>query len=194
MNPPDIPSELTWDEFLALPFELRNAALIDGEVVVNPPNAQHELVVQNLVIVFREWMREEPGRGEVSTQQPVKINDRRGYQPDFAWYPPERCAPPDEPASFSGPPELVVEILSPSTRSFDFVRKRVDYEKIGIGELWLVDGDARTVLRCQRNEPGAPFTDVELAEGDALTSPLLEGFKVPVAALFERWPSRPARP
>jgi Uma2 family endonuclease len=180
------PSNLTWDEFLAVPYELRNAALIDGQVVVNPPDAQHELVVRNLVIVFRQWLRATTDRGDVSTQQPVKINDRRGYQPDFSWYPPERCAPRDQPAAFSGPPSLVVEVLSPSTRSFDLIRKRGDYERIGMGEVWFVDPKARRVLVCQRPETGAPFGDTELGPGDTVTSPLLDGFKVPVEDLFER--------
>lgn len=180
------PSPLTWDEFLALPFETRNAALVDGEVVVNPPNAQHELIVRNLVVAFTHWQRAEPGRGEVSTQQPVKINDRRGYQPDVMWYPPDLCAPPNEPASFSGPPALVIEILSPSTRSFDLIRKRGDYDQVGIAEVWFVDPRDPRVLLCQRPSPGAPYTDRELAPGDTLTSPLLDGFAVPVDELFRR--------
>lgn len=182
----DYPADLTWDEFLALPYETRNAALIDGEVVVNPPNAQHEMVVRNLNLVFMRWIRSQVGYGEVSTQQPVKINDRRGYQPDFAWYPPERCAPPGEPPSFSGLPQLVVEILSPSTRSFDLIRKRDDYENIGIGEVWFVDGDDHQALACQRPESEHPFVSAELSESDILTSPLLEGFEVPVKELFVR--------
>ena len=180
------PSPLTWDEFLALPFETRNAALVDGEVVVNPPNAQHELIVQNLVAAFREWRRAAPGRGEVSTQQPVKINTRRGYQPDVMWYPAEVCAPPDEPASFSGPPALVMEILSPSTRSFDLIRKRGDFEQVGIAEVWFVDPRDRRVLQCQRPSPGVAYADRELAPGDTLISPLLDGFAVPVDDLFRR--------
>jgi Uma2 family endonuclease len=88
---------------------------MSAKLAVNPPNAQHALVVRNLYLAFMRWLREKPGRGEVSTQQPVKVNDRRGYQPDFSWYPADRCAPPGEPRSFSGIPELVVEVLSPST-------------------------------------------------------------------------------
>src|SRR5690606_16454063 len=152
---------MTWDEFLALPHEARNAALIDGEVVVNPPNPQHELVVRNLNVVFTAWLRAGAGRGENSTQQPVKINDHRGYQPDFMWYPPERCSPPDEPLAFSGPPALVVEVLSPSTRSFDLIRKRGDYEHAGIGEVWFVDPRDQRVLVCQRAEDGGCFADRE---------------------------------
>lgn len=177
---------LTWDEFLALPYETRNASLIDGEVVVNAPNAQHELVVQKLTLAFWAWMRDGADRGEVSTQQPVKINDRRGYQPDFAWYPQDRCAPRDEPPSFSGLPCLIVEILSPSTRTFDLLRKRADYDNIGIDEVWFVDGLERSVLLCQRSEPGLRYHDEEVGTDGILTSPLLEGFEVPVSELFER--------
>jgi Uma2 family endonuclease len=182
----DYPSGLSWDEFLALPHETRNAALVDGEVVVNPPNALHELVVQNLVILFREWLRGAPDRGDVSTQQPVQINDRRGYQPDFAWYPPQHCAPPGEPPAFSGLPGLIVEVFSPSTRRFDVMRKRSDYEHIGIPEAWFVDPIERQLLVCQRAEPEAPFDDVEMSADEILTSPLLDGFRLHVGALFER--------
>ena len=184
-----VPSNLTWDEFLALPYELRNVALIDGEVVVNPPNAQHELVVQNLVLAFRQWAAQGPGRGEVSTQQPVKINDRRGYQPDVAWYPAEVCAPAGEPASFSGPPGIVIEIQSPSTRGFDLMSKRADYDRIGIPEAWFVDprlDRGPKVMVCVRPEPGAGYGDCELGPTDTLTSRLLPGFSLLVADLTRR--------
>jgi Uma2 family endonuclease len=181
-------SGLTWDEFLALPHELRNAALIDGEVVVNPPNARHEWIVQNLILVFHRWISAGRDRGEVSTQQPVKINDRRGYQPDFAWYPPERCAPPDQLPSFSGPPALVVEVFSPSSRGYDLLRKREDYERIGIPELWFVDPETKnfSMIACQRAAPDAPYKGIELSADDHLTSPLLDGFDLHVAELFRR--------
>jgi Uma2 family endonuclease len=185
----NLPSDLTWDEFLALPYELRNVALIDGEVVVNPPNAQHELVVQNLVLAFRQWRAQLSGPGEVSTQQPVKVNDRRGYQPDVAWYPPELCAPPGEPAAFSGPPGIVVEIQSPSTRAFDVITKRADYERIGIAEAWFVDprlDRGPRVMVCERPEPASPYHDRELGPTDTLTSRLLPGFAIPVADLTGR--------
>ncbi len=181
------PQNLTWDEFLALPYELRNASLVDGEVIVNPPNAQHELVVQNLVYAFKTWTRAGSGHGEVSTQQPVKVNDRRGYQPDVLWFPQEHCAPAGEPRSFSGPPGIVIEILSPSTRTFDMIRKRADYDRIGIAEAWFIDPrpGAYAMIACQRISADEPYKDLELGPDDHITSPLLEGFDLPVAYLFE---------
>ena len=179
-------AELTWDEFLALPYETRNAALVDGKIVVNPPNAQHELVVQNLVITFRAWVRAAPDHGDVSTQQPVRVDDRRGYQPDFMWFAPERCAPAGEPPAFTGLPDLVVEVLSPSTRSFDLIRKRGDYDAVGVAEVWFVDPVERRVLVCARPAPAEPYVDREVGIGDTLTSPLLDGLSVAVDELFRR--------
>lgn len=186
--PGPFPENLTWDEFLALPYELRNASLVDGEVIVNPPNAQHELVVGNLLLAFSAWRRAGTERGQASTQQPVRITNRRGYQPDVSWYPQEHCSPPEDDLSFTGPPSIVIEILSPSTRSFDMIRKRGDYERIGIAEAWFVDPrfGNYSVIVCQRPKPEGPFVDVELTPDQHITSPLLEGFDLPVADLFKR--------
>ena len=189
--PEPFPPDLTWDEFLALPYGLRNASLVDGEVVVNPPNAPHELVVGNLLILFRAWLRAapEPGsRGDVSTQQPVKINNRRGYQPDFSWYPPHHCTPCDQPPGFTGLPGLVVEILSPSTRTMNLIRKRADYDQIGIDEVWFVEPGPKhySVLVCQRPAPDKPLVDFEVSGDDVVSSPLLAGFEIKASDLFAR--------
>ncbi len=53
--------DLTWDEFLGLPYETRNTDLIDGKVIVNSPNAQHEQIVGNLLFALKLWQRGLPG-------------------------------------------------------------------------------------------------------------------------------------
>lgn len=186
----EFPPNLTWDEFLSLPQETRNAGLIDGEVVVNPPNTQHEWILSNLHLVFRAWMHGGPNRGVISTQQPVKVHERSGYQPDFLWYEHEHHVPVGGGRTHLDPPSLVVEVLSPSTRRYDLVRKRDDYETVGIPEAWFVsqDPDDYWVLQCQRERPDGPFVDRKRRPGDVLTSPLLPGFEVEVAKLFSDWP------
>lgn len=56
------------------------------------------------------------------------------------------------PESFfvTDPPRLVVEILSPSTRSEDTVRKSGEYAAAGIGQYWLLDPEVRPRYLCQR--------------------------------------------
>ena len=181
------PQNLSWDEFMALPYELRNASLVDGEVIVNPPNAQHELVVGNVQLALKAWTRAGHNRGQVTTQQPVRISDTRGYLPDVSWYPHESCSWPDGDLKLTGPPAIVIEILSPSTRAFDLIRKRDDYARIGITEVWLIEPRFNhcSVIVCHRPEPAGPYVDVELRCGEHLTSPLLEGFDLLVEQLVE---------
>lgn len=185
-------SGLTWVEFLALPEqELKHAELVDGEVLVNPPSAQHQRVVRNLLYALETWCRADEERGEVTMEPPVQASADSGYQPDLAWYPPERCAPPGEPAAFENPPALVVEVLSPSTRTLDMVRKRADYARVGVDELWMVDSDESVAFVLRRAD--AEATEFELVAdlgADAeLGSPLLPGFAVIVGDLTAQRPS-----
>jgi Uma2 family endonuclease len=175
---------LTWDDFLALPFETRNSDLIDGTVVVNSPNAQHERVIGRLHVLFSRWQDEVGYQGELTTQQPVKITHRRGYQPDASWFPAEQSSEPDQRAAFSGLPAIVIEVLSPSTRRLDLVRKRADYDRLQIAEFWLIDQATDSVLRCFRTAPGAMYDDEILEGGDALRTPILKGLELIVSSLF----------
>jgi Uma2 family endonuclease len=177
-------SLLTWDEYLNLPYETRNTDLIDGRLVMNSPTAQHERILRRLLIDLDRWLEHAGRLGEATTQQPVKITNRRGYQPDMSWFPVEQCAAADSPADFVGLPAIVVEVLSPSTRAFDLVRKRHDYDELGIAEFWIVDPVSQSMLVMRRPTPGAPFDDIEVSKDQALTSPELPGFTVAVSSLF----------
>jgi Uma2 family endonuclease len=177
---------LTWDEFLDLPYETRNTDLIDGKLVVNSPNFDHELVVQNLYAALRAW-RAAIGSwpGTAITQQPVKVNERRGYQPDLALYRAEQVTTDERGKRVvSGVPCIVVEVFSPSTRRFDLLRKRADYERLGAAEVWFIDPDERNVLIERRDAPGGPFRTYELEPDGLLTTAELPGFAIAVAALF----------
>ena len=79
-------------------------------------------------------------------------------------------------------PDLVVEVRSPSTWRFDIGAKKDNYERYGVGELWLVDTAAYVVFVFRRSTPDAPRFDVslEFGPGETLTS-LLPGFALAVA-------------
>ena len=109
------------------------------------------------------------------------------YAPDLWWVREERSPGPDDTA-LDGLPDLVAEVRSPSTWRFDIGRKKSYYEAAGILELWLVDTESRSVLVYGRSSPDQPQFDetIELRSDDALTSPVLAGFALPVADLFAR--------
>lgn len=58
-----------------------------------------------------------------------------------------------------GAPDWIVEVLSPSTRGDDLVRKRRLYEQHGVRELWIVDPAARVLQRLTRGSGGSGFRE-----------------------------------
>jgi len=80
----------------------------------------------------------------------------------------------------------VVEILSPGTRRIDEIKKRDLYEGFGVDEYWVVDPELDTI-KIDRRVEGAFVRSAELAaeKDDELTTPLLPGFSVKLAEVFE---------
>lgn len=186
--PATVLSGLTSEEFYALPDsdEYRHSELLDGEVVVTPPSLLHQRIVNRLLFAIEAWRREGPSRGEVTTEPAVEIGSRTVYVPDLAWWPSERAAPPDQPPAFDGPPALVAEIFSPSTRAFDATRKLNGYSRVGVQELWLIDPEPLSIQVFLRHH--APMLELfrEMKAEGELSSQLLPGFAVLLQDLTRR--------
>ncbi|MDN5861256.1 MAG: Uma2 family endonuclease, partial [Pseudonocardia sp.] len=161
----------------------RHAELVDGELVlVSPPTWLHQHVMTRLVAAFVMWCAAAPGRGEITVDPPVRITNLRAYLPDVAWYRDGRGRPAAGRPYLAGPPDLAIEVLSPSTRTVDMIRKRTDYARVGVRELWLIDPEepAAFVLRAPdpAMEPAEFVLVEELAADGELTSPMLPGLAV----------------
>ncbi len=83
-----------------------------------------------------------------------------------------------------GPPALVVEIVSPTSRVQDLHLKRRYYAEAGIPEYWIVDLGPRSVLVLSDPAGGSYRTETTFAEGGTLRSAIIREFAVPVADLF----------
>jgi len=88
-------------------------------------------------------------------------------------------------ANLQGAPDLIIEILSPSTRTRDEGLKRQLYERMGVSEYWLAD-PLFDAVRVYRREGEALLLVAELSaeSGDVLTTPLLPGLELPLAEIF----------
>ena len=80
--------------------------------------------------------------------------------------------------NLSGPPDLVVEVVSESSFKLDREIKPKQYAFYGVPEFWRVDPEGRTVEIFRLNE-GEYELAVQLGFGDALTSPLFPGLNLP---------------
>lgn len=138
--------EYTLDDYYALPDE-RRVELIDGTFYDMPaPPVLHQKILGELHLLFRQCADAHEGRCEVYLSPcdvRLDMDNRTMVQPDLFVI----CRDYDLDAKrFEGAPDLVLEILSPSTRSKDMLLKLHKYQNAGVREYWIVDPDHEKVL------------------------------------------------
>jgi Uma2 family endonuclease len=179
------PIRYTYEEYLAFPDDGRRHELIDGEHFVTPaPLRRHQQLSMRLGFALESWCREH-AIGEVyAAPLDVILSDVDVVEPDLLFVSHERAEILGK--WIHGAPDLVIEILSPSTRRVDEITKRQLYERVGVREYWVVDGEIEVVKIYRRQEGGSFPRVAELSreEGQSLTTPLLPGFSLPLAELF----------
>ncbi len=129
---------LTFDEWLDLaedePGELVAGHLEEEEV----PDAVHELAVSWLIALFRSWLGSD---GFVlGSDVKLAISPTSGRKADVVVYMPEGQVPPRR-GALREPPDLVVEVVTPTPRDErrDRVEKMTDYAGFGVRHYWLLD-------------------------------------------------------
>jgi Uma2 family endonuclease len=142
------PGPYTWDDFIALDEDdLRE--LIDGELVeVEVPKRRHERIVVLIAAALHRWTETHGGGEVLASGYKVRITQKRGVMPDVQFFRRgHEPAPEHEDGLAAGHPDLVIEVVSPSSRRYDRVTKARWYAAIGVPEYWIVDPEARTVER-----------------------------------------------
>lgn len=161
--------------------------LIAGEAVFVLPIGPFASSAQiELSMALRRWQEDTGDEGLLMIEVFVALPNGSRVGPDIAWWSAAR-RPPLGRGAVHAVPDLVVEVLSPSTRANDLGVKRQLYMRSGVRELWLVDPEARTVTQVLSDAT----PDKMLGEGEALRSELLEGFAMDVASIFP-FPPDPA--
>ena len=185
MQPAEVSStKLTYDDYLLFADDGRRHELIDGEHYVTPsPSLRHQEISKRLFRWLDGYLQTRL-LGEVF-YAPVDVvpTDVDVVEPDLLYVSNERAGILRDPVR--GAPDLVIEIVSPSSRKTDEVVKRKLYERIGVREYWVVDPEL-DVVKVYRRE-GEKFTragEYSREEGHALGTPLLPGLSIPLDDLF----------
>jgi Uma2 family endonuclease len=184
---PTSSTKLTYDDFLSFPDDGQRHELIDGEHYVTPsPATVHQRLVRELLFALTQYFKT-VGSGEVfAAPFDVVLSWHDVVEPDLLVVLADQAAIVTD-KHVCGAPALVVEILSPGTRRRDLGIKSRAYERCGVREYWLIDPDRQAVTIRHRDQMDA-LTDREtltLEGSDALTSPLLPGFSLPLPGLFK---------
>ena len=136
----------TYEEFVRLPSEgSTRYEVIDGELAVTPaPTTPHQRVVTNLVRVLGTFVHEHALGTLLPGPVDVLFGEGDYFEPDLIFVRTDRSHLVTL-RGIEGPPDLVVEILSPSTAARDRGVKLERYRHFRVPEYWIVDLDARSV-------------------------------------------------
>ena len=174
--------KFTYEDYRSTPEDKRYE-LQDGELVMTAaPRRAHQRAGIEITLVLGDHVKDND-LGEVYTAPfDVVLSDTDVVQPDLLFVSKERLYIIND-DNVRGAPDLVIEILSPSTANIDRNFKRALYARHGVKEYWLVDTDAKNITVMFLGEQGYEITGI-YGEGQTLTSPTLEGFSLNLAEIF----------
>ena len=124
---------------------LLRVELIQEKIHMSPaPRPKHQRIAMNLSFLFSVFLKEHNLGMILASPVDVILSPRRTVvQPDLVFVAKDRVETLLTDTAIVGAPDMVVEILSPSTAQIDRTSKRQTYAEHGIGEYWLVDVDAQ---------------------------------------------------
>ncbi|MDX1960990.1 MAG: Uma2 family endonuclease [Leptospiraceae bacterium] len=142
----DIPTakKSSYADYLNTP-EGSKFQLIGGEIIeMTSPNLYHQRIIKKILALLDLFLQKSQ-LGEVFVSPlDVYLSDTEVYQPDLFVLLKENFSKMQE-TKIEGSPDLVVEVLSPSTAYYDMKHKKSVYEKFGVKEYWIVDPMQKTL-------------------------------------------------
>ena len=156
--------------------------LIEGELILTPaPNPIHQAVSANIFEKLRQFTKEMG----LALYSPVDVylGEENAYQPDIVYVSKEKKEIIKTNGIY-GSPDLVIEILSPSTAYYDLRKKYRVYEKFGVQEYWIVDPEMRSLEIYFSQKGHFSLTDKAECEGEVASS-ILNGFHLKLESMFQ---------
>ncbi|MGH2532509.1 MAG: Uma2 family endonuclease [Thermomicrobiales bacterium] len=171
----------TYDDLCRMPEDGNRYELIGGVIVVSPaPTWLHQIVLKDLVQVLDSFVKPSRVGWVASAPLDVHLGPHDIIQPDIIYISRERASIVISNGTH-GAPDLVVEILSPSTRHRDLGEKLALYARAGVREYWLADPPVRQFFPFALTPDG--FQPIPL-DGSIFRSRVLPGLEFDVDALF----------
>lgn len=177
--------KFTYEDLLNFPDDGKRHEIIDGEHFVTPsPNTKHQVVSMNLTRAFILYLAQHPVGYLFAAPFDVVFSDFDVVEPDLLYISRDHLAVLTD-KHVKGPPDLVVEIVSPGTRKVDEIKKRKLYEQMGVREYWVVDPELDTIKVYRGvDDAFARVAELSAKATDTLTTPLLPELLVSLADVF----------
>ncbi len=158
--------------------------LIGGDLVMTPsPIPYHQILIGKIFLKLSKYVEDKKVGMVLLAPLDVYFSETDTYQPDIMFISRERLNIVGE-KKIEGPPDLIIEILSPQTAYYDLRTKKDTYEKSGVKEYWIVD-PIQKIIEIFGNKKGK-FESVSTAKSEGVVkSDLLNGLSVTVKEIFD---------
>jgi len=173
---------LTAEQFDNYPFEEdKRYELDEGELIeMTRPAYKHNRIVQTLLVELELYFRQNSVGEALQSENLYALSPATRRSPDVGIILGARRAELQNAKVIPIIPEIAAEVLSPTEKPGAIHRKLGQYFKAGVKEVWLIDPETRTA----EIWTGPTLPESALQDDDALTSPLLPGFHLPLKDLF----------
>ncbi|MDQ0287257.1 Uma2 family endonuclease [Desulfofundulus luciae] len=175
--------KMTYREYLQLPVDKRYE-LIGGRLYMVPaPSVIHQMICGNLEFILR-WHVQENKLGVIlDAPIDVYLTEEDVVQPDIIFISQERRHIIGE-ANIRGGPDLVIEVLSPSTAAMDQTIKKELYRSHGVREVWYVHPVAQTIEVCTFTPEGEKKELYARHDEKPFVSTVLPGLRLDLNKVF----------
>ena len=169
---------ITLEEFLANDY--KSYEYVKGELVpMSMPTMEHGEISTNIVTLLNNYVRQHQ-LGRIYTAETTFQIGESGRKPDIAFLSQERL-PENRRQASPIPPDLAIEVVSPSDTVYNVVEKALEYLNAGTRMVWVIEPIAKTVTVYR-----APDDIKFLTQNDTLTGEeVVEGFQCAVTDIFE---------
>ena len=176
--------KFTYEDYVHMP-EGKRYEIVEGEIYMVPvPTTTHQRISRKLEEMLSRFV-EERKLGEVfDAPIDVVFSETDIVQPDIIFISNENKNIIKE-ENIKGAPDLIIEILSPSSAQRDKTIKKKLYAKNGVKEYWLVEPQKRTIEALVLGKRGYETFKV-FSDKEVLTTRLIKGLQIPVEQLFEK--------
>jgi len=182
---------ISYDEYISIVNSSEQRyELIDGEIyLMASPSYNHQIVVNEISGIFYNYFKGKSCRS-LTAPLDVKLSgyalkfeeDPNVVQPDLLVICDEENVNEDN--KYEGIPSLIVEVLSPSTRSKDMITKLNLYMKSGVAEYWIIDLDKRKITQYSFTKERKLENITEYTEEDTVEANNFTGLKISLEDIF----------
>lgn len=183
--------KITYEEFTKMEFPNDDPflyELLNGELVrKNAPSGEHQFTQSKLFYKVARFVDEKDTGMVFSSPTAVILSEENAPQPDLIFLSKGKMGLLDPEWGIRGAPDMVVEIVSPSSYKRDHLDKKKLYAEFGVTEYWIVDPSNHSIEVYVLKEKAYQLHAFGIS-GEQVTSKVLEGFSMEVDAIFIKKP------